>query len=66
MNLLTRIRHKIGKWLWKENAWTKAVEDIENAVYDLKANNADECEIKWQFKFIPPPNKFTCHIKFDK
>ena len=37
MGFITRLRHRIGKWIWKENDWTKAVEDIENAVYQLRS-----------------------------
>ena len=65
MGCITRLRHRIGKWIWKENDWTKAVEDIENAVYQLRSEKQTECIITWQFKFLRPPNKFTCHIKLD-
>ena len=63
MTLLTKIRHRIGKWIWKENEWTKAVDEIESAVDQIRRKGRDECMIRWHFKFLAPPNKFTCHIR---
>lgn len=66
MNILTTIRHKIGKWLLKENEWTKAVDQIEDAVKELRSQRKSECILNWHFRFQSPPNQFTCHIKIDK
>ena len=61
------IKNKIAKFLWRGNEWTKAVDDIEKAVIDLRTNKASEVVIKWHFSFLktPPSNKCKCIITLD-
>lgn len=61
------LKNKIAKLLWSGNPWTKAVDSIENAVYELRKGEINVIDIKWQFKFLktPPSNKFVCRITLD-
>ena len=67
MNIITKLRHKIGKLLWKENEWTQAVDEIEQAVYDLRKGKKSEVVLHWRFKWLwtPPSNKFTVRVTLD-
>ena len=58
----------MAKLLWRGNQWTKAVDDIENAVNDLRNGKTDEVILKWKFTFLksPPSNKFKCIVTLDK
>lgn len=61
---LMKIRHKIGKWIWKQNDWTKAVEEIEKAAKGLRDGSVGNAvKLHWQFNFLEPPNKFTITIR---
>ena len=63
MTMLTRIRHRIGKWLWKENEWTKAVEEIEAAVKVLQSGEKQAVHKIWAFTFLPKPNVIKMKIE---
>ncbi len=65
MNLITRIRHKLGKMLWSENEWTKAVDDIEKAAKEISTGKKSSVVLRWQFRFMKPPNKFWIKIEAD-
>lgn len=62
MNLITRIRHKLGKMLWSENEWTKAVDDIEKAAEEISRGKKDRVILQWQFDYMKPPNKYLIMI----
>jgi hypothetical protein len=55
MRLLTKIRHRIGKWCWKENDWTKAVDSIEAAAKILQNKERRVVWRIWRFAFMDPP-----------
>lgn len=63
MMWITKIRHKLGKWLWKENSWTKAVDDIENAAKAIQAEEKDRIVLQWKFNFMKPPNRYWITIE---
>lgn len=65
MNLITRIRHKLGKMLWSENEWTKAVDDIEKAAKEISTGKTRSVVLKWKFSFMKPPNRFWITIEKD-
>ena len=60
---ITKIRHKLGKWLWKENSWTKAVDEIENAAKAIQAGEKDNIVLQWKFCFMKPPNRYWITIE---
>jgi hypothetical protein len=63
MNMVDKIKHRLAKWIWRNNSWTKAVDDIENAARDLQQSDVEEVVLKWQFKFLKVPNKFTVSVR---
>ena len=67
MKIIDRIKHKFAMWIWRNNESTKAVNEIENAVNELREGKTKECVLKWSFNFLksPPSNKFFCSIKLD-
>lgn len=66
MKLVQKLRHRIAKFLWRNNPWTRAVDDIEQCVKDMRQGKCDVGEIRWYLSFLEPPrNKFTVRIYFD-
>jgi len=67
MSIISKIKQKVTKWLWKDNPWTKAVDEIESAIMELRKGDAKKVVLKWKFKFLetPPSNKFSCIISLD-
>lgn len=65
MTIIDRAKHKFAKWLWRNNQWAKAVDEIESAVDRLRSSEVTEVKLKWHFKFLstPPANKFTVVIR---
>ena len=55
-------------WIWKDDPWTKAVDDIELAIKKLRSGKQDVMRLKWGFLFMetPPSNRFTCDIRLVK
>jgi hypothetical protein len=49
---MMNIRHKIGKWLWKENEWTKAVDSVEAAAKLLQTGQRKVVWRFWRFSYI--------------
>ena len=66
--MLTKLRHRIGKWIWKENSWTKAVDEIEKAVMDLRNGECEEAQFEWKFTYMktPPSNHAIIKIRLIK
>jgi hypothetical protein len=52
---MMNIRHKIGKWLWKENEWTKAVDSVEAAAKLLQTGQRKVVWRFWRFSYMKPP-----------
>ena len=63
--MIHKIKNVIAKFLWRNNQWAKAVDDIENAVKELRKGEIETIELRWKFTFLktPPSNKFTAVIK---
>ena len=51
-------------WLWEDNQWTKAVDDIEKAVELLRKGEEKKIILVWQFSYMgsPPSNKVKCFL----
>ncbi len=47
MNIITLLRHKLGKLLWSENSWTKAVDEIEAAAKAIQVGEKDIVVLQW-------------------
>lgn len=58
-----RIKHKFAKWIWRNNSWTRAVDDIEKAVKDIHNGSTDLVALNWKFTFIDPDNIYSIVIK---
>lgn len=65
MNIIDRIKHILAKWLWRNNAWTKAVDEVEDAVDRLRKGEVDEVHLYWYFSFLRPPNRFSVSIRLE-
>jgi hypothetical protein len=63
MNIITLIRHKLGKLLWSENSWTKAVDEIEVAAKEIQDGEKDKVVFQWAFTFMKPPNRYWITIE---
>jgi hypothetical protein len=61
--ILLKLRHKLGKWLWKENEWTKAVDDIEKVCKQISDNKIKTHIFYFKFLFMRPPNKFKITVE---
>ena len=68
MNFIDKLKHKFAKWIWRKNQWTQAVDDVENAIKELRGGKVKEIKIKWHFAFMktPPSNKFTVRVCLDE
>jgi len=63
-----QIKNRLAKLLWRNNQWTKAIDDIENATNELRNGKVEEVLLEWEFAFLksPPSNKVKCIITLDK
>ena len=61
-----KLKHRFAKWIWKDNDWTKAVDGIEQAAKDVNSGRYETSMMKWQFKFLPEPNKFTITVRLSE
>lgn len=63
MQIWKNIKHKLAKWIWRNNQWTKAVDDIEKAAKQIQSGEAEIVVLHWAFRFLPPPNTFEIEVK---
>jgi len=61
--IFNKLKYKFAKWIWKDNDWTKAVDDVEKAISELRGGEVKEIILNWQFKYLRIPNKYTISIK---
>ncbi len=60
------LKRKCARWLWRDDPWTKAVDDVEKAVKRLRTGAVDEVTMKWYFSYMEPPgNRFHVTVELD-
>lgn len=65
MRWVRRLKHKAAMWIWKDDPWCIAIDQIKDSVMKLRSGEAEAIRINWTFTFLktPPPNKFICDIR---
>ncbi len=64
-NLWKKLRHKFAMWIWRDDDWTKLIDNIECAVKEIRDEKFPTKHIIYvHFKFmeIPPSSKFKIVI----
>lgn len=59
---MKKIKRAICKWLWKDNPWTKAVDEIEKACIDVNEGKCNISIMEWHLKYLNPPNEFRIEV----
>ncbi len=60
------LRRKLARWLWRDDPWTKAVDEIESAVKKLRNGQVKDVTLHWHFSYMEPPgNRFHVTIELD-
>jgi hypothetical protein len=49
--------------MWKENEWTKAVDDIEAAAKVLQSGQKRVVWKVWKFSYLPEPNVYKFRME---
>jgi hypothetical protein len=65
MTYITHIRHRIGKWLWKGNEWTRAVDDVERAIKELREGKKNVVWLVWRFGYMEEPPSNICKVRIE-